>query len=51
MLLEDAGRLAQLGGWELDVETREVRWSEQTRRIHEVDDDFEITFDECHRFL
>jgi PAS domain S-box-containing protein len=32
-LLERTGRLAGIGGWELDLETGELTWSSETRRI------------------
>jgi PAS domain S-box-containing protein len=31
-------RIALIGGWELNLETREVTWSEGTFRLHELDD-------------
>ncbi|GHC98439.1 hypothetical protein GCM10007320_54140 [Pseudorhodoferax aquiterrae] len=34
------GQVAGVGGWEVDVATSQVTWSDQTRLIHEVDDDF-----------
>jgi PAS domain S-box-containing protein len=34
--LNATGHMAKVGGWELDVETKEVRWTEQTYHIHEV---------------
>lgn len=33
-LLESAGEVAQVGGWELDVKSRALRWTRQTLRIH-----------------
>jgi len=36
-LLREAGRLAKLGGWELDLQTMTLTWTEETYRIHEVD--------------
>ena len=35
-LLAETGRLAQIGGWEIDVRTKRTLWSEETYRIHEV---------------
>ena len=35
-LLEQTGRLAQVGGWELDIATSRVTWTEEVHRIHEV---------------
>ena len=39
-LATQVSELAQIGGWELDLETMNLRWSEQVRRIHEVDANF-----------
>ncbi len=36
-LLERTGELAKVGGWELDLLTKEVSWSLETCRIHEVE--------------
>ena len=35
-LLDATGRMARVGGWELDAETMEVTWTEETYRIHEI---------------
>ncbi len=35
-LLEATGRMAKVGGWELDARTLEVAWTKETYRIHEV---------------
>jgi PAS domain S-box-containing protein len=34
--LKTTGKVAKVGGWEIDVETLEVRWTEETYRIHEI---------------
>lgn len=39
-LLTRMGRVAGVGGWELDLSTGTLAWTEETRRIHEVDADF-----------
>ena len=39
-LLENASKLAKVGGWEIDVITQKLHWSPMTRVIHEVSDDF-----------
>jgi PAS domain S-box-containing protein len=36
-LTTQVSELAQIGGWELDLETMQLTWSEQVRRLHEVD--------------
>lgn len=35
-LLVRTGRIGKIGGWEIDCETKELTWSEETYRIHEV---------------
>ena len=35
-LLEETGRLARLGGWELDLRSNELSWTDVVREIHEV---------------
>ena len=41
--LADSVHLARLGGWEYTVATKTLRWSAETRRMHEVDEAFEPT--------
>jgi len=36
-LLNETGNLAKVGGWEFDVETMELTWTEEVYCIHEVD--------------
>lgn len=38
--LDRTGRVAGIGGWQLDIRSGELTWSAQTRRIHEVPDDY-----------
>lgn len=40
LLMSRTGRAAGVGGWELDLETNELIWTEETRRIHGVPADF-----------
>ena len=35
--LEHIGKMARIGGWELDLATMQVNYSRETARIHEVD--------------
>ncbi len=39
------GRAAGVGGWEFDLRTQQLTWSEETRRIHEVPPDYEPTLE------
>jgi len=38
--LVNAGRIAGVGGWIVDLENERIEWTAQTRRIHDVDDDY-----------
>ncbi len=35
-LLQEVGRMARVGGWEVDADSLQVRWTEETYRIHEM---------------
>jgi PAS domain S-box-containing protein len=48
--LNETGQMAKVGGWELDAETLEVRWTEETYRIHEVPLDHKPPLDEAINF-
>jgi PAS domain S-box-containing protein len=39
-LLDEAGRLASVGGWEIDLKANSLYWSETTFKIHEVEPGF-----------
>jgi len=39
-LLRETQKMAQVGGWELDLETNEQVWTEEVYHIHEVDLDY-----------
>jgi len=45
-LVEMAGRLAQFGGWTLDVETGEIHWSDETAAIHDRPPGYAPTLEE-----
>ncbi len=36
-ILNETGRIAKIGGWDLDVATMELTWAQEVYRIHEVD--------------
>ncbi|MCX7001348.1 MAG: PAS domain-containing protein, partial [Candidatus Sumerlaeota bacterium] len=38
-LLNEVGAMARVGGWELDVKTKEMRWTKETYRIHDISED------------
>ena len=41
-LLKQTNNVAFIGFWELNLSTKSIYWSEVTRKIHEIPDDFEI---------
>ncbi|WP_436930153.1 PAS domain S-box protein [Halosimplex halobium] len=43
-------RLAEVGGWELDCRTADLRWTDGTRAIFGVDDDYEPTLPDAVEF-
>ena len=49
-LLEKTEQIANAGGWELDLHRDELRWTDGTRRIHGVDDEYEPTTDDALDF-
>lgn len=48
--LEQTGRVSDIGGWEVDLQNETIYWTNQTRQIHEVDDDFEPTLESALNF-
>lgn len=49
-LLERTGRVAGVGGWELDIPTGRIHWTTQTRRIHEVGPAYQPTLESALDF-
>jgi len=49
-LLGQTERIADTGGWELDTETDELRWTDGTRKIHDVSLDYDPTVEEAIDF-
>ncbi|MEO1240566.1 MAG: ATP-binding protein [Pseudomonadota bacterium] len=49
-LLTSMADVAGVGGWELDFQTMQPVWTDQTRIIHEVDDDFVPDFETAVAF-
>ncbi|REG94699.1 PAS domain-containing hybrid sensor histidine kinase/response regulator [Algoriphagus antarcticus] len=41
VMLEETGKVARVGGWNLDLRAQELKWTPMTKIIHEVPDDFE----------
>jgi PAS domain S-box-containing protein len=49
-LLAAMGRMARVGGWQLDLATGKQVWTEAVYKIHEVDTSFEPTLDNAIAF-
>jgi len=49
-LLKHTGTLANIGGWELEIATGDLAWSEQTCRIHGLPSDYKPTLSEAIGF-
>jgi len=49
-LLNEMGRIATVGGWEFDMETLELQWTEEVYRIHEVELSYHPTVREAIDF-
>ncbi len=48
--LDRTGRAAGVGGWEINLTTNEIIWSDETCRIHEVPLGYQPTMDEAIAF-
>ena len=49
-LLRATARKAKMGGWEIDLQTRKLIWTEQLYIIYEVEPDFKPTFNSVLNF-
>jgi PAS domain S-box-containing protein len=49
-LLNEMGKIAKVGGWEFDMETLELQWTEEVYRIHEVELSYKPTVSEAIDF-
>lgn len=50
LLLIDTGEMAQVGGWEYDLATHEVSWTEEVCRIHGVEPGYRPKLEEALNF-
>lgn len=48
--LERTNTAAKVGGWELELATREVRWTRETKQIHGVRSSYQPTFESALSF-
>ena len=44
-LLDETGRLARVGGWELDLNKNKLIWSDVVKQIHEVEPEYQPTLE------
>jgi PAS domain S-box-containing protein len=51
IFLNATGQMAKVGGWEVDAETHEVLWTEQTYHIFEVAPGYEPSLEETIQFF
>ncbi|GAB2702560.1 ATP-binding protein [Aliiglaciecola aliphaticivorans] len=49
-ILEQMGQVADVGAWELDLIENKLFWSAVTKKIHEVDQDYEPALEEGLKF-
>lgn len=49
-MLARTGRIAGVGGWQLDLASSALSWSDETRRIHEVDADYQPSLENAIGF-
>lgn len=50
-LLEDTSEVAQVGGWEVNMKSGELIWSQSTREIHKVNSNFQPNFENALGFF
>ena len=50
-LLQETNKMARIGGWSLNLVKNKIKWTEVTRSIHEVEDDFELTQESAASFF
>jgi PAS domain S-box-containing protein len=49
-LLEDSQRIGKIGGWEFNIDTKELKWTKEMNLIHEVDLNIKPTVDQRFEF-
>lgn len=49
-LISRVGEVARIGGWRLELATRELFWTIETCAIHEVDADYQPTLENAYKF-
>lgn len=49
-MLEETSAVAQVGGWEANLKTQKLSWSQCTREIHKIENNFQPTFENALEF-
>ncbi|HEX5355830.1 MAG TPA: PAS domain-containing protein [Aquabacterium sp.] len=49
--LDQTGRMASVGGWEVDLRTNAVKWSDQVCRIYDLPPGYQPTREEARQFV
>jgi len=49
-MLEETSAVAQVGGWEANLKTQKLSWSQCTREIHKTENNFQPTFENALGF-
>ena len=50
-LMREAGRIAKVGAWRVDIENQAMIWTDEMNAIHERDVSAPMTFEEAVRFI
>jgi len=50
LLLQETSQIAKVGGWELDLESKQLYWTSVTKEIHEVPADYIPTLEKALSF-
>ncbi len=50
-LMREAGRIAKVGAWSVDIKSKAIIWSDELNTIHERASDSPPTFDEADQFV
>lgn len=50
LLLQETSQIAKVGGWELDLESKQLYWTSVTKEIHEVPTDYIPTLEKAFGF-
>jgi PAS domain S-box-containing protein len=48
--LEEAQRIAKVGGWEIDVSKHTVKWAKEMYNIYEIDEPISLSINEAFKF-